>query len=186
MQELIRLWRFIKFPTALKTREIAAWKIARLILVLKWMKSAQKKFVKTKCVSKTANLYEKLVKLQYVWKIARVVLALESMNEKRAEKIVKTRCVSKTRKIVFYVLSKIFSYQRRDEHMCPNQELLIDPEMTLIWYSGVRVKRRLCAHISLMANEPKNARNGFQIKAGSGLSSNLNHSFQLVSNIFQI
>ena len=115
-------------------------------------------------------------------KITRVILALESTNEKHAEKIVKTRCVSKTREIVFYVLSnKIFSYQRQDEHMSPNQELLIDPEMTLIWYSGVRVKLRLCAHISLMANEPKNARNGFQIQAGSGLTSNLNHSCQLFS-----
>ena len=32
-----------------------------------------------------------------------------------------------------------------------------------------------------MANEPKNARNGFQIQAGSGLTSNLNHSCQLFS-----
>ena len=150
MQELIRLWRFIKFPTDSKTREIAAWKIARVILVLKWMKSAQKKFVKTKCVSKTANLYEKLVKLQYVWKIARVILALKSMNEKRAEKIVKTRCVSKTRKIVFYVLSKIHIFLPKTRRAHEPQPRAFDRswnDFDLILRSSCQTKA-LCTYIT--------------------------------------
>ena len=50
-------------------------------------------------------------------------------------------------------------------------QVLIDPETTLIWYFGVRVKLRLCIHLSLMANESQNASPPFQIQAESGFSS---------------
>ena len=61
-------------------------------------------------------------------------------------------------------------------------QVLIYPETTWIWYFGVRVKQRLCVHVSLMANEPQNASNGsqFQIQVESDFCRN--HSFKYFSN----
>ena len=61
-------------------------------------------------------------------------------------------------------------------------QVLIDPETTLIWYFGVRVKQWLCVHISLMPNEPQNTSNGSQFQIQVESDFRRNHSFKYFSN----